>query len=308
MGVVQQFERPTVRGGVLVPGLPVLPPGMERHSVPGGGSRAVEIEAGDVITIVDREGLQPGELVLFDPEGRADPSRLGVRNPVAAEGLQGVLASNDPSAQRVRKALEKAGFDLAGAKGVRVFEEASRPGDSASFTAEGPGLLIAAAVGGPMAVDSQDSLTELVLYVKRARPALHTDRRPPPDPLSDPLADINIQPGQARAYEVKKGQYIQVVDNQGRECSDFQALDLRAVEKGRIADIDTTTTRSLMGSLYPEPGLFARYFSMDMLPLVEIVQDTCGRHDSLGLSCTARYYEDLGYPGHINCTDNINRE
>ena len=45
-----------------------------------------------------------------------------------------------------------------------------------------------------------------------------------------------------------------------------------------------------------------------MEPLVEIVQDTCGRHDTFGLACTARYYEDMGYPGHINCTDNINAD
>ena len=30
--------------------------------------------------------------------------------------------------------------------------------------------------------------------------------------------------------------------------------------------------------------------------MIEIVQDTCGRHDTFGLACTARYYEDLGYP------------
>jgi aminomethyltransferase len=38
------------------------------------------------------------------------------------------------------------------------------------------------------------------------------------------------------------------------------------------------------------------------------VQDTCGRHDTFGLACTARYYEDLGYPGHVNCSDNINKD
>jgi aminomethyltransferase len=63
-----------------------------------------------------------------------------------------------------------------------------------------------------------------------------------------------------------------------------------------------------MGSLYPKPGLHAKYFSVDQEALVEIVQDTVGRHDTFGLACTARYYEDLGYPGHINCSDNINRE
>jgi aminomethyltransferase len=60
-----------------------------------------------------------------------------------------------------------------------------------------------------------------------------------------------------------------------------------------------------MGSLYPAPGIYSKYFSVDQEPLVEIVQDTCGRHDTFGLACTARYYEDLGYPGHVNCSDNI---
>src|SRR3546814_8131050 len=32
--------------------------------------------------------------------------------------------------------------------------------------------------------------------------------------------------------------------------------------------------------------------------LVEVVRDTCGRHDSFGLACTPRFYEDQGYPGH----------
>ena len=94
----------------------------------------------------------------------------------------------------------------------------------------------------------------------------------------------------------------------GRECSDFQAFSRRALDKGLERDIDPTATRSLAGSLYPMPGLFSKYFSNDMEPLVEIVQDTCGRHDTFGLACTARYYEDLGYPGHVNCSDNINLE
>src|SRR5699024_8561439 len=31
-----------------------------------------------------------------------------------------------------------------------------------------------------------------------------------------------------------------------------------------------------------------------------------GRHDTFGLACNAKYYEDFGYPGHVNCTDNFN--
>ena len=67
-----------------------------------------------------------------------------------------------------------------------------------------------------------------------------------------------------------------------------------------------TTTRTLMGSSYPMPGLHSKYYDQDMEPLVEVVQDTCGRHDAFALACAAKYYDDIGYPGHVNCSDNFN--
>jgi aminomethyltransferase len=47
---------------------------------------------------------------------------------------------------------------------------------------------------------------------------------------------------------------------------------------------------------------------VDMDPLVEVVRDTVGRHDTFALACTPKYYEDMGYPGHISCTENFNAE
>ena len=44
------------------------------------------------------------------------------------------------------------------------------------------------------------------------------------------------------------------------------------------------------------------------MPLVEVVRDTVGRHDTFALACNAKYYEDMGYPGHLNCTDNFNAQ
>ena len=105
-----------------------------------------------------------------------------------------------------------------------------------------------------------------------------------------------------------RGKLIQIVDVKGRECTDFQAFSLRALGQGLERDIDPTTTRTLMGSVYPGPGLYSKYFTVDQEPLVEIVQDTCGRHDAFGLACAARFYDDMGYPGHPNCSDNISAE
>ncbi len=301
-------ETPYERGGVVTPGLPILPHGVERHPVPGGGSRAVRIDQGDEIWVVDREGLQTAELVFFAPDGRSDAGMIGLRGLGDATGVKATLAAGDASGHRVLRALERSGFDIGRADAARLFTDGSRPGDSATMHAASDGLLIVCAPGGPMAPERQDAPTGLILYIRRAHPGEAKGGLAPPEPLTDPLADINIQPGNATSYEVKAGQYIQILDVQGRECSDFQAFSRRALDNGLEREIDPTTTRSLMGCLYPAPGIFSKYFTVDHEPLVEIVQDTCGRHDTFGLACTARYYEDLGYPGHVNCSDNINRD
>ncbi|MDE0524076.1 MAG: DUF1989 domain-containing protein [Boseongicola sp.] len=299
---------PWERSGVVAPGLPILPHGVERYPVPGGGSRVVQVFKGDGIIVQDREGLQPGELVHFAPDGSSDASMLGTMGQGRPTATIAALSEGGLSGKKVLSALDAAGFNLETGDSVAVFEDGSRPGDFREFSVERDGLLICVAPGGPMSPERQDAPTELVLYVRRVAPGDGKDEIGPPDPLAEPRFDANIQPGNSITYEVRKGEYIQILDVKGRECSDFQAFSLRALEKGIEREIDPTTTRSLMGSLYPRPGIFSKYWTVDQEPLVEIVQDTCGRHDTFGLACTARYYEDMGYPGHVNCSDNMNAD
>ncbi len=308
MVVMPKFEVPMERHGVKTPGLPILPHGTERHPVPAGGSRAVPIQKGDKITVLDREGLQPAELTCFAPDGTSDAQMLGATGHGTPKGILSVLDNGSPSGARVLKALNAAKFDLAKADAIRLFADGSKAGDMETLHAACDGLLIVAAPGGPMRPEDQNPPTELTLYVERAKAPMGKPDITAPDPLADPLQDLNIQPGEAKAFEVKAGEYIQILDVKGRECSDFQAFSRRALDKGVEREIDPTTTRSLMGSLYPAPGIFSKYYSSDQEALVEIVQDTCGRHDTFGLACTARYYEDLGYPGHVNCSDNMNKD
>jgi aminomethyltransferase len=97
-----------------------------------------------------------------------------------------------------------------------------------------------------------------------------------------------------------------VIDVEGRQCSDFLAFGAARLEAGIERGLDPATTRSLMGAAYPTPGLYSKFFDQDMQPLVEVVRDTVGRHDTFNLACTAKYYEDLGFPGHVNCSENFN--
>ena len=147
--------------------------------------------------------------------------------------------------------------------------------------------------------------TDLIVLVRRINP----DASPGellPDPLADARREIRIAASTAVAYEVAAGEYIQVIDVEGRQCSDFQCFDTAKLEWGLERCLDATTTRALTGSAYPRPGLYARFYDVDFEPVIEVVQDTCGRHDSFGLACNDKYYDDAGYPGHINCSDNFN--
>ena len=246
------------------------------------------------------------EMVFFAPNGISDAGMIGAKGSGRAEYLINLLKSGDSSGLKVLKSLDASGFNIKNGDAVRIFDKGSNSGDSVDFVASSDGLLIISAPGEVMLPEAQNAPTELVVYIRRSKPSEGKGGMAPPDPIADPILDLNIQPGSATAYEVKKGEYIQVLDVQGRECSDFQAFSLRALDRGLERDIDPTTTRSLMGSLYPTPGIFSKYWTSDQEALIEIVQDTCGRHDTFGLACTARYYEDLGYPGHVNCSDNMN--
>ena len=116
----------------------------------------------------------------------------------------------------------------------------------------------------------------------------------------------NIDKKTAISFEVKEGDYIQIICPTGRQCSDFVAFDTSKLSKGIEKGLDWQTTRTFMGNTFPGPGLFSKFYDTDHEPLVEVIRDTVGRHDTFNLACTSKYYEDSGYFGHPNCSDNLN--
>ena len=293
---------------LLEPGLRRLPPGTERHVVRGGGATVVALHAGDRLEIIDPEGRQRGELVAFDERGKADVGMLGVRPGAAAGALAALMEGKSEDARRVAASLRSRGVRTEGAMAAHLFAPDSAAGERAALTAQRDGVVLLAAPGGPMRADAQDPPTDLLLYVHRERREETGGDPRLPEPLAGGLrTDLRIEAGTARTYEVKRGEFIQIIDVEGRECSDFQAFATAPLERGVERGIDATITRTLMGAAYPGPGLLSKYYDLDMQPLVEVVRDTVGRHDTFGIACSAKYYEDLGYPGHVNCSDNFSR-
>jgi len=293
---------------VREPGLNALPAGTERYRVRAGGSVMLGLEPGDELELVSPEGLQPGEISVFASDGRADPGLIGTRANGNCEALKRILDSGLASAASLQNALAARNISLAEARSVNVFRDYSPAGDSIRLQASEALSCVVAAPGRDMRVDQQDTPTDLVAYVHRRPGAAQAKIVRLPDPLADPLADQRIEARTAFAYEVKAGDYIQIIDVEGRECSDFQCFDALQLERGVERCLDATTTRYAIGAAYPAPGLFSKFYDQNFEAMVEVVQDTCGRHDSFGTACTAKYYDDMGYPGHVNCSDNFNRQ
>jgi aminomethyltransferase len=282
--------------------------GQERHVVPGAGAVLVKLHAGDRLTLVNDEGGQAAELVAATADGRIDAAILGQASAARAEGLAAMLAMGDAAGAglaRLRQALAQRGIDLGRAGALRLFGPDTPAGTRADLTALDAGWLVVAAPGLPMAPDAQDTATPLTLVIRRAAPRL-VGQYDLPDPLADPILDLRVKSATAESYVVKAGDYIQVIDVDGRQCTDFQCFDARKLDRGIQHALDVTTSRTLMGRAYSTPGLHSKYYDQDWVPLVEVVQDTVGRHDAFAMACASKYYDDIGYPGHANCSDNFN--
>ena len=109
-----------------------------------------------------------------------------------------------------------------------------------------------------------------------------------PPPLGTIRDEFTVKRGTACAYELSAGEQVQIIDVEGQQCSDFQALSLSGLDAGSEDAIDSTATRSMVRRAYPGPGLFDKFYDAEMRPILRVVQDTCGRHDTFGLACTAR--------------------
>ena len=291
---------------LLEPGLrSFLPYGMERYQVPAMGTIVVTLTPEDSLTIRDPEGRQCGELVVFGEGGREDAESLGTKASKEASGLKSILSQKSVSANKVTAALKRGGLNIGKMKAVPLFSKDSLPDEEVTFRASRELTCVIASLGENMIVEEQNPPTDLVAFVQRANPE-NTPTPDLPEPLADPRLEIRIHNSTANAYEIKAGEYIQILDVAGRQCSDFQAFKTSQLDKGIECCIEMTNTRSLTMTSCPKPGLHSKFFDQEMQPLVEVIQDTVGQHDTFGLACAPKYYDDMGYFGHISCSENFN--
>jgi aminomethyltransferase len=232
--------------------------------------------------------------------------RPGGSTRVALRGGDRVTVIDPDGGQPAELTLDDPGALGEAQSPIRLFGPESRPGESQSFAVERDVALTVAAPGGRV-VDGDPPASALVIEVARATPRPEVEIELPP-PLAEPRLDFRVDKASALSYEVREGEFIQIIDVKGKQCSDFLAFNSHKLQDGLERGLDGVTTRTLMGAAVPAPGIYSKFFDVDMDPLVQVVRDTVGRHDMFALACTPKYYEDMGYPGHISCTENFNAQ
>ena len=287
------------------PGLNVLPPGVERYIVNGGGLTGIQILPDDEIEIINNEGNQICEIAVFNKDGKSDLSLLNLKEVKDNSEIKKILSTKDESSRIVAYQLKKRNLDIKNSKSSIVFDKDTTWGEKLNFKSKDKCYCIFAAPGPSMLIHEQNPPTDLTIFIKRSNIINDKEHSIIPDPVFDPLNETNIDKQTAISFEVKEGDYIQIICPTGRQCSDFVAFDTAKLEKGIEKGLDWQTTRTFMGNTFPGPGLYSKFYDTDHEPLVEVVRDTVGRHDTFNLACTAKYYEDAGYFGHPNCSDNL---
>ncbi|MDO6461554.1 DUF1989 domain-containing protein [Granulosicoccaceae sp. 1_MG-2023] len=273
--------------------------GSERlYRLGGQQMMRLHVQRGDSLTLQSEDGIQGAALYLRS-EGVHGNVLAGL-SAVACTGLPGLAEEDSGAGTRLRTQLQDWAVSTA-----MLAEFADVPAaEVCSFSCDVAGELFIATAAPTQGVWQQSPATAVRIRHRRVPDAAEDL----PEPLAAVINEVRVPDSSARAYEVRAGQWIQIIDVAGKQCSDFTAFDLQALKEGREVVLDATATRTLTGQNLPGPGLYSRFFDSAMRPMLEVVQDTVGRHDSFLFACTPKYYEDAGYFGHPNCTDNFNRE
>jgi urea carboxylase-associated protein 1 len=98
---------------------------------------------------------------------------------------------------------------------------------------------------------------------------------------AEAIFDQVVPSGRGFTRDLRRGQIFRIVDLEGNQAVDTLFYDARNPEE-RYSSCDTIRAQ---GGIYLTTG--TRLMSNEGRPLLTIVADTCGRHDTLGGACSA---------------------
>ena len=263
---------------ILLPGLPLLAAGVERHPVPGGGSRTVANRRpvtksqsrtetassrakspSSTAPAVPRSGCARA-CSLQDTRRRALPTRVLYRdNPVRPRSVR-------------RPACRRCGCDLGDCGRAPDYSPGMDPGQATAWrgTASGDGTLI---VSAPAEADGSRRGKSPVRN-RPLRPASISPAQPRRGSrhrhsLAEPVQDSQSRAGKCHGIRgAQRDNSFRYSMSRAGSVQIFRLGIIRALDRGVVHDIDPTTTRSLdRQSRIPGPGIFSKYFSVEHAPV-----------------------------------------
>jgi urea carboxylase-associated protein 1 len=119
------------------------------------------------------------------------------------------------------------------------------------------------------------------------------------DPAAADL-DVTLPAGEGWTHELAPGDFFRIVDLEGNQAVDTLFFNSRDLDERYSANETIRGQRNI----YLTTG--TRLLSSEGRPLLTIVADTCGRHDTLGGACSAESNQvryDLAKKYMHNCRD-----
>ena len=145
------------------PGLRSLPPGVERYFVQGGGLSVIEISAEDKIEIINDEGKQISELIVFNSKGKCDLSILNLKeNGNASFSKKAILQD-----EKISKLFKHKNIDISKAKSSIIFDKDCQVGEKITLTSKDKCTVMIAAPGEAMNVHKQNPPTDLTIFLNK---------------------------------------------------------------------------------------------------------------------------------------------
>ena len=111
------------------PGLRTLPPGVERYFVKGGGLSVIEIFPEDKIEIINDDGKQICEIIVFNNKGKPDLSILNLKENANADFSKRAITNDE----KITKIFKKRNLDLHKAKSSIIFDQGLFDGRKNNF-------------------------------------------------------------------------------------------------------------------------------------------------------------------------------
>jgi uncharacterized protein YcgI (DUF1989 family) len=118
--------------------------------------------------------------------------------------------------------------------------------------------------------------------------------------LKNLVKEIRVPGAHAKAFEMRKGQFLAIVDVEVKQVADFIAFN----KNNHHENLSPAHTRTSLLSLKFSVGDELR--SNFRNPMFEIIEDTIGTHDLLFAACDERrYLVDYGVKEHRSCVANF---